>query len=388
MGDVNATDYMNQLLELKSKVRYSGTQIKSIWVFTDKDGKHINKPSEPVEIEVPYDYVGSAKVVNSRIVRVTDLIFDKTRITTLPQSGILTRKTIINCADASVTSTIGLSVTGTKSWSVTKTDSVSTTVGASISGSVGVPGVAGGSASLSFSQQISTSNAVTDGGSDQVTRSSNENISVGPRRAISIELFAYQSGAEIPYSANVVIDGDLQANDSGLSVASSLLSEKERTLQISGILRLTDVSEANLRTRDIGGAEGCEAPMGITISEDRFSSFPAEKLGSYFAEDFVNSASAVRKDGQLFAHSTKFADFSWTITEGGPQIGPPDGTHYEILYTTQITEATPSCGFNDLGLMNLGLFNVEVRQYRTYVGGKAAAEWQESVKTFVLCFPF
>lgn len=388
MADVNATDYMNRLLELKSKVRYSGTRVKSVWVFTDKNGHHIFRPSEPVEIETPYDYEGSAKVINSRIVKVTDLVFDKAQITTLPQTGILTRKNIINCADASVTSSVGLSVTGTKSWSVTKTDSVSTTVGASVSGSVGIPGVAGGSASLSFSQQISTSNAVTDGGSDQVTRSSNENISVGPKRAISIELFAYQSGAEIPYSATVVIDGDLQENGSGLTVASSLLSEAERTLPISGVLRLSNVSEANLRTRDLGGAEGCETPMGMTITEERFSSFPTDKLGSYFAEEFVDSSSAIRQNGQLFSHIGKFGECSWTSTDGEPQIGPPDGTHYEILYTTQITEPTPGCGFNDLGLMNLGLFNVEVRQYRTYVGGKLVSEWQDSTKTFVMCFSF
>jgi len=388
MAEINATDYLNKLLESKPNVHYSGTRTKSIWVFNDKNGHKIFRPSEPVEIEEPYDYHSFAKVINSRIVKVTELVFDKARITTLPQSGILTRKTIINCADASVTSTIGLSITGTKSWSVTKTDSVSTTVGASLSGSVGVPGVAGGSASLSFSQQISTSNAITDGGSEQVTRSSNENISIGSKRAISIELFAYQSGAEIPYTANVVIDGDLQKNESGLAVASSILSETERTLNISGILRLTNVSEANLRTRDLGGAEGCDAPMDLTISEEQFNSFPTDKLGNYFAENFMDSSSIIRQNGELIARVGKFAECTSPSTDCEPQIGPPDGTHYEILYTTQITEASPGCGFNDLGLMNLGLYNVEVRQYRTYANGKLVSEYQDSVKTFITCVPF
>ncbi|MGF6149794.1 aerolysin family beta-barrel pore-forming toxin [Pseudomonas fluorescens] len=385
MPDIIACDYMNGRLLLKPNVTLNGVHKVTVTHYIHTQFGDI---ADPQEVEQPYQYPSPARVTNSRVVEVLDLSFDQASITNLPQSGLLARKTVQNCANTSVVSSIGMSVTGTQSWSITKTNSVTTSQSASVNATFGVPGGAGGGVALSFSQQFSTSSAVQDGGSQQVTRSSNESISIGPKQAVSIELFAYQASAEIPFSAQVVIDGDLENNVGGIQKASDLLSLEERTLPFNGVLRLSDVSQANLRTTDLGGPMNCGEMKNLHVVEEKYPPLPAAALGPYLLERFLPAENLMRDDkGSLITHLGKFSTFAWNATaaDEGPTIGAPDGTSYEILYTTQSYEPSPACGFNDLGLPNLGIYSSEARQYRTYANGQLVNQWQETVKTFVGC---
>ncbi|HEX8590636.1 hypothetical protein [Pseudomonas sp.] len=384
MSEISASDHMNSLLATKSLVIYTGTITTDVIVY--QDVPLLGKIPVVTKVTTRHDSSGFSKVVNSKVIEVLDLKFDQANITSLPQTGLLTRKTVQNCADASVTSSIGLSVTGTQTWGVTKTNGVTTTIGASVNASVGVQGVGSAGMTLTFSQAISTTTAMSEGGSQQVSRTSNENITIGPRRSVLIELFAYQSTAEIPFSGKIVIDGNLENNLSGVTQASDLLSLSERTLPFSGILRLSDVSQANLRTSDLGGVQGCAVPNSISIAEERFPPFPADKLGSYLLDRFKAPVDFARSEsGEIHDHIGKFSNFTWLGENEGPTIGPSDGTSYEILYTTEIYEPSAACGFNDLGVMNTGIFSLEARQYRNYSNGQLVSQWQDTVKNFLRC---
>lgn len=384
MADISASDRLNSLLLFKPNVMINGT--RKVTVMIRMPIPFLGEILVPTEVDEPYQYPGPARVINTRVVEVKGLQFDTARITELPSTGLLTKKTVHNCANTTVTSSIGLSISGTQSWSISKTNTVATTTGASVTASMGVPGVAGGSMTLSFSQAITTSAQTQDGGSQQVSRTSNETISIGPKQAVSIELFAYQGAAEVPFSAQVVVDGDLEANVTGIKLASELLGVEERTFPFDGVLRLSDVSQANLRTRDLGGADSCGVTEGLRIVAETLPPFPADSVGSHLTNGFGNASALTRSEnGAIVTKLGNFATFSWNAAEDGPSIGVPDGTHYEILYTTQVYEPSVACGFNDISVPNLGIFSIEARQYRTYNNGQLVSQWQENVKTFISC---
>ena len=66
-------------------------------------------------------------------------------------------------------------------------------------------------------------------------------------------------------------------------------------------------------------------------------------------------------------------------------IQPPDGIHYVVAGTRQEVRPAPECGFNDFGVANPGIFNVETRQYSEYQNGQLIRSWAEDVSVFAGC---
>jgi len=212
-----------------------------------------------------------------------------------------------------------------------------------------------------------------------------DTITIGPKKAANVSLLAYQAAIELPFSATVIVDGDLVGSEGGLQKASALLSKRERTIPLKGILRLTDVSEATVRTDDLQGQAGCEGNAGkLVIQEAPQASFKTTSIGLHLKSGFALLAKVPRSGISLMGKSQRFAKMK--PLEDGPVIGPPDGTSYEILYTNEVAKPSIACGFNDIGVPNTGIYTVEARQYRTYVNGKLVSQHQEFVEVFKSCF--
>jgi len=206
-----------------------------------------------------------------------------------------------------------------------------------------------------------------------VTRTTTQTFNIDPAASVSIEAFVYESPARIPFTMKVILDGDLEQNVSGVSVASDLLSEDERMFVIEGYVDLVAASNLFIRIKDIppdGVPESDEAVLKvITVDGDLVST---ESLRAYIADNFVA------------AHELPEVHMSPLIGDG-PVIGPPDGIHYQVLYSYPRYEPTPACGFNDLSIPNQGEFNVEVREYSHYIGGSLVRQWRDEVSTFSRC---
>ncbi|WP_284890597.1 ETX/MTX2 family pore-forming toxin [Burkholderia sp. lyk4-R2A-23] len=71
--------------------------------------------------------------------------------------------------------------------------------------------------------------------------------------------------------------------------------------------------------------------------------------------------------------------------DNGPQIGSPDGIGYTVSSTRQELRPSPACGFNDLGVANGAMFNVETRFYEEWRDGTLVRSWVEEISTFDHC---
>lgn len=214
---------------------------------------------------------GAPLADNSYVTEVQTLSFDKAKVASLPVVTLVQHKIIKNCANISDSATIGLSVTGSKSWSITKTEGLSTTQGGSIGGSFSFVDASsivsngqsssnttnlGGSVQFTWNKTISTSTATAESEQQSIARSMSDTFSVGPKKAVSVWIQAWQKTIEVPFHAVVVVDGDLRGTLPAAK-ASSLLSKDERTFPIAGVLRITDVSEGETRTEDMDETVTC-----------------------------------------------------------------------------------------------------------------------------------
>jgi hypothetical protein len=150
-----------------------------------------------------------------------------------------------------------------------------------------------------------------------------------------IELLAYQTTVDIPFSTTAIVDGTLESNNSGVSSAMDLLTEPERTMVLRGVLRISDVSNGNYSTSSIPGAPQCDG----------------NKIGNLVLQKSpVIIPPGITLDPHKFLNAKAFTEKSTKMrTMGVPTIGPADGTSYEVLYTTEIFQPATECGFNDVG---------------------------------------
>jgi len=140
-----------------------------------------------------------------------------------------------------------LSVSGTKGWSTTKTQTIgsSTTISLNRTFTSSYQGT-GESTSFGVSETISLSSATaaTESSSQTDQRNFTVSVSISPKHAGFSRILAYQAEIEVPFSAVVVVDGDLESNNSGYTKASQLLNPSERTLPFSGVVRAQGLSSA------------------------------------------------------------------------------------------------------------------------------------------------
>lgn len=371
-NEVIAVDFLNKLLESRSQITY----IKNELTGSGNGGFEVRS--------IPYQ--GAARVVNSYISEVSTIQFDKAKIKSLPEYSLYTQKQLINCADTSITSMVSLSVSGTKMWSVTKTNGITTTSAASISGQIGVQGVQLKGMNLSWQQAINTSTQTQEQFTQNTIRAMNDTISIGPRKTANVSLMAYQISIEIPFSATIIVDGDLAANQNGLTSSASLLSKEERTLPFSGTLKISDVTEASIRTDELQGAAGCEGNAGRLVAGELTpqATFATGGASKSLKEGFIPLNEFGRVAGGL---KPKPLNVQAAAAIAGAEIGNPDGISYKILFTIETAKPDIQCGFNDIGMPNIGIYDVETRHYTNYANGQLINQWTDTVEVFKRCNP-
>jgi Aerolysin toxin len=386
MANIDAKIELEKILATKAFIGVSATRKVKKTKMGYARGGH-GDPGEPFEITYYVDeqYISSvpATIVSTHIEKIDSLVFGTVSTTGLPENIHLSKKLVENNSDATVSSSISMTVGATESWSVTKSTGISTTLGASLDLSYSLNG-AGVRTAFSFSQTISSSTSTSEGNQKQITRSTTDSVSIGPRKSIQIELMVYESPAEIPFKAIVIVDAEIIANQSGVILASQLLSKDERTFSIEGILKITPVSEGYLRVTDVGLTKQENGEQDNISQIDSSVSFTGALTNEYASQFKKHSKISRNQNGTMVAENLSLSNLK--KFDAGPVIGPPDGVRYTVISTTKEYRPTPSCGFNDIGVMNLGVFEVETREYSNWNNGTLISTWTERVESFLSCW--
>lgn len=378
-ADTDIRTVLNDLLTAKQHVALSRT-VTVEKRFCERGDPPARRVCFPVEIQEVENYTGPARVATPIVLSVSPVTFDKTKITQLPEKAQVSRGHFFNCAQATLTSAVGLSVSGSRGFSVSKSRGISSTTGVQLSGTFSV-GVASTTLGISHSVTLSSSTSATESETVADTRTFSGSVSLQKGEGTDIELLAYQTTAEIPFSAKVVVDGDLEPNNSGFTKASQILSVQERTLPFEGAVRLSGLSEGYVTQRPTAVKVDCsggnEQKTGELITHHQLA-LPLEPGYAKLFSSQKSMAQGKRVSPNLFSLMTN-------TFEPGDTIGPPDGTKYQIISTSTFTRMSPACGFNDLGLPNGGNFKSETRRYETWVNGALVAQWTDTVETFLGC---
>lgn len=104
---------------------------------------------------------------------------------------------------------------------------------------------------------MSTSSTVENSYSTTTANTDEEDISIPPSSAVLYNYLVYQVTGTLPFTADVVVDGDIVPNASGVSLASQLLpDEQTRTMTFAGNLVLQTMSTGEVHTKDTNGCAG------------------------------------------------------------------------------------------------------------------------------------
>jgi hypothetical protein len=272
---VDTTAALNQLLRTKPQLSFTRI-IQQQQHGCSSHTLHVGSP--PVQIcstwtePVSQQYVDFAQVTSTKVIGVENVQLETSRIVTLPEDAKVQMYDYANCASGTLGAQVSLAISGTESTSVTGTQAVSTTEGASFSLTAKLTAGTLGT-TFSVNQTVSTSASQTNSQSTTVPRTFTGTETAAPGDSGEIELLAYQTTVQIPYTATVVVDGPLEPNNSGKAMASSLLSAQERTFQLSGVLTATNVSDASVRANPLPGPTECTGSnVGQLVTQTRNTS--------------------------------------------------------------------------------------------------------------------
>jgi hypothetical protein len=290
-------------------------------------------------------YTDVARSTSLDVVRVSDLLVNRAQLAELPESVEIAAYRILNCSANEASQTINLSRTVSVGHAITKMRSVSTgqSIHASLQFDLGKFGRAGTDISLNTSVLVSDTEAETR--QEQIMRS----VSFGARPRGNgywtiTQFMVYVVTLEIPFSGTVVFDGDIDGNIDGITKASQLLSEQERTFAVEGLIRVSSASEGYVRILEAKADPAeCESVPG-TVAESIESSMV---VGSY--STIVAKPNRIVRDvtDTYFAGENPIAGarrFAERITERSAEPREralPDKRLAELLSNMVVTQGTP-----------------------------------------------
>ncbi|MFC3124326.1 hypothetical protein ACFOD4_04570 [Pseudoroseomonas globiformis] len=389
MTEVNAAVSINQLLAQKPPINYEvDVEVwEDVWeelpdrpAVTRGTLHRVRRRAKVIRRQTA---AAPAEVIDSEVVVAHEVEWRKEKMTSLPEKLVIQRVLYTHCSEGTLSVPISLSVSASKGFTVSKSKGVTTTqnhrVNLNIPLSFGAP-APGPNSSLSFGVDFNTSTSIStteqETSSKQESRSFGANLNLTKKERGYVELIAYQFGISVPFKAKVTVDGNLKPNISGLMRASQLLSETERTFEIEGELVAHDVSQGHASTVVLPGLPNCDnAPPLITSTEN-----PLYPPGTVMADAATRSRMFILTDDNIAQPAAPDLP-----TWDGATMGPPTGTTYYVTSSYTIGKFAVQCGFSDLGVPNTGIFNVEEREYTTWVDGKASMTWRETVETFQSC---
>jgi hypothetical protein len=341
---------------------------------TVADGRP-HKDCQTIEYTYTQTYQDLARVRSPQVISVSQLQFDQANITQLPALVLISRLNYMNCGADQYNPAFNLSVTGTESHSVAKTHTVSSTAGVQVSqGFSAGNGIFGGSTTIqaSFSMTVSDSTTATETGSTAVTQGYSGTINAAVGHSGYAQLAAIQQTIEVPFSAIVVVDGNMEDNISGYTKASQLLTVQERTLPFTGILSAGGLSDAYTGLFKPDEPVNCSDPRFKDQQTSTVVQFktPLSSINSNFAKDFGTLMDTIAR----------------RPAQSVPQmLGADNATSYITMSSTEVRVRDPACGFDALGHPKNGSHTVELRHYITRISGTVHNEWDESIESLTGC---
>lgn len=324
----------------------------------------------------PENYKEVATVKSAAVVIVNNFKFLESKQVALPSTVLINAYSYKNCGPQTVTASANLSVSGAKGWSITKTHSVSSSTQVGMSQTfTGKTPFGGSSTTFSISKTFGLSDTTSNGETYSETVSQGNSVSVTAMKGESgyVQLIAYQVGLDIPFKADVVLDGDLSSNVDGKKKASEFLSQEQRTVPFEGVLHLTGVTNAIVNNYDTSPAK-CDDGNKVFYEDQYNTNVPAD---IYRKPKFKDGAKKIR--GGKSQVSLLSSD------EDGPVIGAPDGISYTVISRSQAVIPSAACGYNDLSIANNANYTIEERRYEQHNKGVLVASWNERVEIFNGC---
>jgi hypothetical protein len=178
-----------------------------------------------------------------------------------------------NCGTTPQTASTNLSVTVSTSESVTVTNGVSTgqTISAGITFSYTPPtsGVTiGSNVSFSTTQTVSISHGNTTSKDTSVTRSDTTNKTIAPMKELFAQMRVIEESLIVPFTASVVVDGDVDTNLNGYRKLSDVLPVSLRTFPARGVISMTAASDAHVEyhERALKDADCPDPQSGLKVA--------------------------------------------------------------------------------------------------------------------------
>jgi hypothetical protein len=396
--NINASEFLNNSLRSKPPIavhrnvvstKRSCRRFKLPKVADGGDTVSCNDET----INTRQDYSDYATTSSSEIVEVRDLKFNDAKIVSLPIVGLMSRREFFNCGQGTtIGNTQTMEVSGTEGYSVLKSNGVTTTIGGSVqmnaSYSPGGVGGFGGSlqTTLSMQRQVSTRTDESESHSQTVRRQESWTLSAPPNSIGSIEFFAYQVTVDIPFSANVIVDGQLAVNDSGLQKTSAILSEAERTLPFDGVLRMTGVSEGRFRVAKLPGEPKCPSSDYTQTTDYEQTTLQGQKLANkYISYSGIENSTFKDVTPQL---KRLFPENLNELTPNSlpqPDLEVKDNIIEDIISAGEVIKRSDNCPLQQDG-PGLALFDTENRRFHQYEGGYLSGSWSDTVYKFKSCY--
>jgi hypothetical protein len=323
-------------------------------------------------------YPDIARVVNAQVIQVSTVQYDEAHMVSLPSIALFDESTYYNCTDGEYIPTLSLTVSGQYGWGVSKTHSIGSTTTVNLGGTFplslganGLPVAGGPTFNMSMSQSITLSDSTTssESHSETVTRQDTDQKQIPGNSTSQITIVAYQLALDVPFSATVIIDGNMEDNTSGYTKASDLLSAAQRTITFDGTMHLKGVTEKSVLV--VPAPLSCTDPKlrnGTGLFEQRSWSTPVRHPVDGFVMQAVSDEA--RRD-----HSALLRQ-------------DPTGAHddYQVLArTTVIKSAGAQCGRDTTGKPMSGLFYEEMRNYFSGLDAADASPGQRTVDLFQRC---
>jgi len=337
-ADLSASDFLNNQLAHAPLVIVNRTvEIRTHYCSRSPGGgSHMNcgigTRQETHQLAVP------PTVTNSRVIRATNIQLGRPTFSALPfgnDGNNYIEKTYNNCSSkTTLTDKLNFTASGTEGWTIVKTQAIQATQNTSISLAIplatlaalfsstsqrfkdvaSVPpslpenhrysknggpyngnilnvsflvaqadgGDSGMGGTLSFGQtwsnQITTTSQHTESSSKTVVRGDETDVSVPPNASVEYTDLIYQGVGSVPFTADVVVDGDIATNLSGVKSASQVLpDEQNRLMKFSGVLILQEMSRGVINTHD---TNFCSSGSNVTNSAPATATSGAARVGS------------------------------------------------------------------------------------------------------------
>jgi hypothetical protein len=301
---------------------------------------------------------------------VLDFEYEKLNITMRP--SVLASSTYINDTTGAASQQFADSktTTATFTWSIQKSTSFSISVNAK----VGLPFV--GESSVAVSTTISLSESSSKSETTSQTWSWNSSIPVPARSRVEAKVVVQEARYSPHFTAKVRYKGvarfvyDVNAHAPGWA-------SSDCQFALGSLFGLYPDDNVKVISGDC---------IEVTIE----GVFEGVQGVSYIVEAHqfdLNTGRAVRVDviePVRIAHLDLSGLINFRLLD---EIGQPDGTGYEVVGRREVMHMAVECEFNDLGVPNPGIFDVETRLYREYQGGKLVRTWTEEAETFDRCVP-